>query len=399
MKLHLKGPVDPISATIQLPASKSISNRALIIRSLAGGAISNLSDAEDTRILDRLLADEPATMFCGLGGTTLRFVLAWACVQKGRKFEITGEPELLKRPHDELVRMLRECGARIVRTDTGFQVDGSEMSGGTVTVEDGISSQYLSAIMLVAPYMRNGLRVHRKGLPVSQPYVDMTTRMMREAGAEVRTADGLIEVLPTPYSSASRSIPADWSAASFFFCMAASRPGTCFVFNDLGFDKLQGDEAIARMLSSTVSVHGTDPTRIVSVDRSYTDICLNLRDTPDLFQPLAFLAATTDQHSVFTGLETLQFKESDRIQTTEEVLRKLGAETRSDENSFTILGGVKNYKGDPLPTFNDHRLAMSLSLLTNRFQRISIQDPLVVQKSFPDYWEELAKVGFQVTYE
>jgi 3-phosphoshikimate 1-carboxyvinyltransferase len=372
----------------------------LIIRALAGGTIRSLSDASDTRILLRLLDERPDRMFCGLGGTTFRFLLAWACIQEGQRYEITGAPELLARPHKELIDSLRQCGAHITSTASGFQVEGRSLKGGKVTLNNPVSSQFVSALLLVAPYFQEGLTLRWAGRRLSVPYVEMTTKLMVEAGADVDWHEDSIVVRPGNYGPIEQVVPADWSAAAFFYALAAGHPERRFLLPGLSCDPMQGDEAIRWLLEDMVQTDVENGEVVICGKRMTGQAQIqefDLQHTPDLFQPLAFLMATENRAANFIGLHNLPMKESDRLAATGKVLRSMGAAVEWDTESFRVTNGVQDYDDCPLPTFNDHRMAMSLVKLADRFGSVVVDDPGVVAKSFPEYWRVLESLGYGLT--
>jgi 3-phosphoshikimate 1-carboxyvinyltransferase len=373
--LTIRRPAAPIRATIELPRSKSVSNRALIAAALAGdlACIGHLSDADDTRILHRLLRERPRVMHCGLGGTTFRFLLAWAAVQRGGTHVITGDAKLLERPHDALIDALRKLGAMIERTAEGYRVDGVRSDGGTVAFDSPMSSQYLSALMLVAPLMDKGLRIAWRGTQLSRPYVEMTAQVMRHFGAEVEVGAEAITVAPGRYEAKPFDVPCDWSAAAFWYEIVALAEDAQVELVGLRKDALQGDVAVAALLGNQVT---TDPTARGLLLRKYLPgvpkgiaPTIDLQATPDLFQPLAFTLAGT--------------------------LSMMDVRVRRGEGALAIAGraGIKDVAW---AVRGDHRMAMGLAPLALVAGRITLRDPEVVTKSYPGFWEDLRKAGFEV---
>lgn len=400
--LRITPPTGPINATIHLPRSKSVANRALVCTALAGDATSVMDhgDADDTRILQRLLMERPAVMHCGLGGTTFRFALAWACVQEGEERMVTGDAPLLARPHVELVSALRALGADIEPLDTGFRVRGRRMHGGAYQFDSPVSSQYLSAVMLVAPAFTYGLRLMWRGEQLSRPYVDMTAAMMRKAGAVVQVLDDAIAVRPGTYTRTVLDVPPDWSAAAFWFQIVALANGAQVLLADLHADGLQGDEAIIGLMQRWVRTEATaDGTRLLHIAGvPVAPLSLDMRATPDLFQPLAITCAMRAQPAAFSGLANLRLKESDRLQAVVDALAQLGVGASVDENTFS-LGGQSVRSSSGILLFDprgDHRMAMSLAPLALKLGAVEIADAGVVSKSYPRYWDDLRKAGFAV---
>lgn len=396
-------PTAPIRATIRLPRSKSISNRALICASLAGdlSCVRDLSDAEDTLILYRLLLERPAVMHCGLGGTTLRFLLAWASVQEGEEHRITGEPRLLERPHDALVNALLALGADITREANGYRVRGRKLAGGTIRLDSPISSQYISALMMIAPLMHDGLRIDRKGRRLSEPYVRMTAKVMDHFGVEELPADDAITIPPGANVARPFTVPPDWSAAAFWYEIAALANDAEVLLTGLRSDGMQGDERVAGLLDrATVSSSVPDGTFLRSIELSGepSPPSINLTDSPDLFQPLAFSFAGIGWPVNFFGLDTLPMKESNRLLAVQDALAQLTGERHTGAKQLGIMEFRELNTDRPFPVHGDHRMAMALAPLALVCDRITILDPGVVKKSYPTYWDDLRKAGFGVEF-
>lgn len=397
----IRRPVGPVRATVRLPRSKSVSNRALIAAALAGdlACIDHLSDADDTRILHRQLTERPRVLHCGLGGTTLRFLLAWAAVQDGAEHVLSADPNLLARPHDELVEALRKLGAAIERTPAGYRVLGARLPGGAITFDSPISSQYLTALMLVAPLMTEGLRITWKGTQLSRPYVEMTAQVMRHFGAAVSVGEAVIAVPPGRYAARPFAVPRDWSAAAFWYEVVGLTGDAEVLLEGLRFDGLQGDSAVHAFAGHLV-LTDAEPNGIRLRSRPVVErgpATMDLAATPDLFQPLACLHAGADQAVGFIGLGNLAYKESDRQRDMAEALARLGVKVDRGDAGFWIT--PLRTGPAPLqafPTHGDHRLAMALAPLALVHGGITLLDPDVVAKSYPGYWDDLRAAGFGV---
>ncbi|MBX2980042.1 MAG: hypothetical protein KF905_12160 [Flavobacteriales bacterium] len=406
--VKLTAPTDAVRATIHLPRSKSVSNRALIMASLLGdlGAVRHLSDGDDTRLLHELLRDRPAVMHCGAGGTTFRFLLAWAAVQEGEEHLITGIPRLLERPHDDLVNALRTLGADIERKADGYLVRGRRMPGGEVHFDSPISSQYLSALLLVAPRMEQGIQLRWTGTRLSEPFVHMTLKMLAQFGVfPVMELDG-VRVPPGDYLPATLDVPPDWSAAAFWYEVVALSPGAEILLPGLDDDTLQGDREARFLWSPWVNTsvtddgllltHRSDPQPWESLHPGARPV--NLKHVPDLYQALAFTLAARGEAAVLEGLDNLRVKETDRLKAVHDALEQLGRSSAVLNGTFNLQAGTTTLK--PFDTaFDpsiDHRMAMSVAPLVALLGQLTIQDPNVVDKSYPAFWEDLRKAGFGV---
>lgn len=402
----IRKPEGAVRGQIHLPPSKSVANRALILASLAGDlqCVQGCGNADDTRILHQLLQDRPAGMHCGDGGTTFRFLLAWACVQAGDEHFITGSARLLERPHAPLIHALRELGADITATDHGIRIRGKKLKGGTVTLHSPESSQFISALLLIAPSLNNGLHLQWTGLRLSEPYVQMTLRLLARFGAEVRQDIQGIHVAPGALKAAPFAVPADWSAASFWYQVTALAQDARLHLTGLVADGLQGDEAAANLFKEHVASKATDEgivLRPASQDAKATFIA-DLTGTPDLFQPLAFAMAARGRRAEFTGLHNLPLKETNRLKAVADALQLLGIHTEYRGGRFLVLPQYplrETTEGATLPPFDpqgDHRMAMALAPLALAYGAITILHPEVVNKSYPGFWGELMRAGFVV---
>ena len=408
-RLTITRPERPIDAVIDLPRSKSVANRLLILASLAGdpGAVKDPGSAEDTRLLRNLLRDRPRVMHCGMGGTVFRFLLTWAAVREGREHIITGDARLLKRPHQPLVDALRLLGADIGAVDNGYRVRGRRLAGGTIVMDAPLSSQFISALLLIAPLMENGLYLRWTGTRLSEPYVLMTMLAMEHFDVPPLVDHDGIRVRARPLRAKPCLVPPDWSAASFWFEVVALAGNARILLRDLHRDRWQGDEAACRLWKPWVRADSTDQGVLLTCERSpgfgdgHQELRFNLRDHPDLFQPLALTCAGLGQAARFTGLENLHVKETDRIAAVIDSLVELGIRPELPENGFSLpfvrdpLGSVP-HPDRAFNTFGDHRMAMSLAPLALRTGRITLRDPGVVAKSYPGFWEGLRKAGFHV---
>ncbi|MBK6368563.1 MAG: 3-phosphoshikimate 1-carboxyvinyltransferase [Flavobacteriales bacterium] len=399
--ITIRRPARPLDATVQLPHSKSVSNRALLITSLLDdlSLVSALSDGDDTRVMHTLLRDRPHTMDCGAGGTTFRFLLAWAAVQDGEEHLITGIPRLLERPHDDLVEALRTLGADIKKTSKGYRVRGRKMKGGAVHFDSPISSQYLSALVLIAPRLQEGLDLKWTGTRLSEPFVSMTLKMLDHFGVRPSlTLDG-VHVPPSDYQAVPYQVPPDWSSAAFWFEQVALDPGAQVALPGLTMETLQGDREAAKLWAPWVEVVA-DKNGILLKYRTDAEPRANepldLKHVPDLFQPLAFTVAGRGELGAYTGLDNLVVKETDRLQAVAAALSTLGC-TAGHRGGTFIQGGSILQKG--AYTFDpdiDHRMALSLAPMALLVESVTIKDPGVVDKSYPGYWDDLRKAGYSV---
>ena len=396
-------PDGAVEGMVRLPGSKSVSNRALIIRALCevDFPITGLSSATDTVILQRLLTAPTNTMDAGAGGTTFRFLLAF-CAATGKDVLLTGSPRLCERPISPLVEALRELGAVITYAEKeGFpplQLHASRLDGYEISVRTDISSQFISALMMIAPVLPRGLNMHFQGGVVSAPYIAMTARVMEYFGATVTFTSIGISVPAAKYSASSFAVPPDWSAAVFYYAIAALRPGSCIRLLRLATDQFQGD-AIAMEWMRAWGVNSTvegDDIVIRSAGFETTPLSMDFLRHPDLAQAFAVMAAVSGRPLELTGLATLRHKETDRIAALQTSLATAGVEVMAGRDSLRINGKVKKELVSEVlfPTYQDHRMVMSLSLLSLSGAAVRMENPQVVEKSYPDYFSELSALGF-----
>ena len=403
-------PIEPLrhlpDATVEVPGSKSITNRALICAALAKGTskISGALIAEDTEALRRCLLflgvsvsstgdltvvsssrpfKDRARLDARLSGTTARFVLPLAALDAGFR-TVDGDQPLRRRPMEETVLALRALGATVSRSTLPIDVEGP-LRGGKVSVAGDVSSQFLSGLLLSGPAMPEGLEVALTTPLVSKPYVDMTLNVMRAFGAEV---DGL-RVAPTGYTATEYAVEPDASAASYFFAAAAASGGKVKV-RGLGSQSIQGDMQFVRVLeemgclvyqdehSTTVAGPGPGQLRGVEVD---------MRDFSDTAQTLAAIAPLANTPTRVTGIGFIRRKETDRITAVVTELIRCGIRAEEEPDGFVI------HPGEPVPatirTYQDHRMAMSFAVLGLVAEGIRIADPGCVRKTFPDFFDRL----------
>jgi 3-phosphoshikimate 1-carboxyvinyltransferase len=398
----VRRPKGPLRGSIALPPAKSVANRALILAALAGDldSVSDSGGADDTHILRQLLRERPYRMHCGDGGTTLRFLLAWACVQHGEEHLITGSARLLERPHGILVDALRQLGAEITAVPDGFLVRGTRIKGGQLQLHTPASSQFISALLLVAPCFPEGLHLHWTGTRLSEPYVRMSLRMLAHYGIAASMDAGSVRVEPGPLRVAPFRVPADWSAAAFWYQMAAVAGDAVFLLQGLKADGLQGDEAVAGLFGGMVVTRETDQgTEIRSAARQIPwPLNMDLRATPDLFQPLACTLAALGKEASFTGLNNLPLKETDRLKAVGQALHALGCTASYGDGRFQLSGAISNRHPPPFDPQGDHRMAMALAPLALVCETLTLLHPEVVNKSYPGFWKDLEHARFQLQW-
>ncbi len=404
----------PVSGGVRVPASKSLTNRALVAAALAGGGeIEHPLDCEDTRLLAEALAacgwaisweddqvtvgcriqrETPATVFLGNSGTGARFLLAVAAVTPG-EVTVDGTPRLRERPMAPLVDALRSLGAELEAGPADglpVRVRGSRLAGGKLTLAPGISSQFVSALLLAAPATEGGIELELVGEIPSRPYLDLTQAVLQAFGATVeRSADSRRwRVAGGGFRPCRYSVEGDWSAAAFPLAAAAVAGGTVEV-GGVRLESAQGDRKVTEMLvhaGCEVKVTG-DGVRVSGPARRPFEA--DLGDVPDLFPALAVVAASVPAGSRLYGLEALRHKESDRLAVMVANLSRAGAQVRSDGSSFRVVRplGSASHGAIPVTAAADHRIAMAMAVAALRAGPLELDDPSCVAKSYPGFWE------------
>ena len=407
MKLKLSFKGQKPNPQVNLPASKSISNRLLIIQALCDHAfqIHNLSEAEDTIILKAALTQNEPKVDLKMAGTAMRFLTAYYAL-KGEAKVLEGHPRLLERPIGELVRVLTQMGGKVsfLKNNSFPPIkihSASALKGGFYEIDSSLSSQFLSALLLIAPYLKSNFYLKPKGSAVSHPYLGMTMALMRQMGASVQEKNHLIEVKNIPYTfDGEIEVEKDWSSASFFYQMAAFGIDN-ILLKGLNQKTIQGDQKLAEVyqlfgVETKYSSEGTWLCRSSKTKKK--SIYLNMRDYPDLIPSLIVTAAVFGVETSITGVKTLRIKESNRVEALQKELLKIGKVlTDLDEDIICIQPSDLNT--DLKLTFsshNDHRMVMALAPLVILFKNIKIEGAEMVKKSFPDYWEQLEKIGIQL---
>jgi len=413
-------PPTTIHADIGLPASKSISNRILILKALSNNKnpVENLSDSEDTQVLKKALFSIQTgnTVFdVGAAGTSMRFLTAFLAQTEGI-WTITGSERMKNRPIKILVDSLREIGGKIDFLEKkGFpplQITGRKLVGGAIRLNSEVSSQYLSALMMIAPCTQNGLDIVLEGNIISMPYISMTARLMQTFGIKTLWNGRHIKIEPQNYKPVPFMIENDWSAASYWYeIVALAENPACVKLTGLEQNSIQGDAKVSELFTSPpaplLKEKGEGGSIIIQNFLNKQSSPLSFRrgaggevdftNEPDLAQTLAVTCCLLDIPFHFTGLQSLRIKETDRISALQTELKKLGYIVKASENTLKWEGEKCNPDTDPvISTYDDHRMAMAFAPVCLRKGKIRINNPDVVSKSYPAFWKDLVKAGFTV---
>ena len=407
-------PPKRLDAMVALPASKSICNRALVIGALAGegSRVGNVAHCDDSDVVVRAvraLADgdgDGRVIDVMAAGTAMRFLTAFLAAASRGEHVITGTERMKQRPIAVLVDALRALGADVVYVGkNGFpplRIVGRALEGGVVSLPGNVSSQYISALLMIGPMMEKGLELKLSGGIISRPYIDMTIGIMRDFGARVEwRGDDTLVVEHGGYVPASYVVESDWSAASYWYEIMAlcGDADARVVLSGLRQRSLQGDRGIADVFALLgVATEYVDGAVILTkCDAKLSALDLDMADMPDLAQTLVVTCCMMGLPFHITGLQTLKIKETDRIVALQTELAKLGFMIESKHDSELIWTGARSEpSGVPVDTYDDHRMAMAFAPATIKLGGIAINNPEVVSKSYPEYWEHLAAVGFGV---
>jgi 3-phosphoshikimate 1-carboxyvinyltransferase len=425
MAITLSHPTGILKGEIHLTSSKSESNRALIVRALCGGTfdVENLSISNDTKVLVELLyqigkeesgrvdnngfkiSDESAdnhqlTLSVNLAGTVMRFLTAYLSVQN-KEVILTGAQRMKERPIKVLVDVLKQLGAEIsYQEKEGYpplKISGRKLFGEKVTIDGGISSQYISALLMIAPTLGNGLIIEFDGEVISKPYINMTIEMMRYFGATVQWEGSSLVVKSGHYKARNFKVEADWSAASYWYSMVALAKEADVTLFGLKKESLQGDSVVQEIYKSlgvaTEFVEGG--IRLTkNTEFKAQDLEVDFINCPDIAQTVAVTCAALNVKAKLTGLKTLRIKETDRIAALQVELTRLGFPVDVDKNDILInqLDSAPAEFTQSVETYDDHRMAMAFAPLA-LYNSITIEDENVVAKSYPNFWKDLDKMN------
>jgi len=404
-----------IEGTIKLDGSKSLSNRALIIQALCEGdfTVGQCARADDVETMKLLLASDEEVRDAHHAGTTFRFLCSYLCLQEGEQI-LTGSTRMQQRPIGALVDALRSIGANISYVkEEGYpplKIGKLDLASyqSKVSVSAGISSQFISSLLLISPSLPDGLEIELIGDLVSRPYLEMTLKMMEYFGVKHEWVGQTIIVRPQKYQAKDIVIEADWSAASYFYIMAAFSEKTDLRLEGLWDESLQGDRSIADIMTAfgITSEFSEGVVHLRNDGPSKQLLDYDFINDPDIAQSVAVACAGTGKPGVFTGLKTLKIKETDRIAALQKELAKVQVffsllpkkfSKKSESEHYMIEGRATVLADSPdFDTYKDHRMAMAFAPLGMLFP-ILVNEPDVVSKSYPAYWEDLQKLGFVVT--
>ncbi len=412
MQILVQAPAE-VKGRVVLPSSKSISNRALVINRLAGNADApeNVSDCDDTRVMIEWLSQQPQVVNIGAAGTAMRFSTALLSVSNGEHV-ITGTERMKNRPIGILVDALRTLGADVQYVEKeGYPplkiAGNANLEGGEISLPGNVSSQYISALLMIGPVLKKGLVLTLTDNVVSRPYINMTLSIMQEYGAKCGwSAENVITVEAVPYQKRNYFVESDWSAASYWYEMVAlaDNDDAQIVLPGLFAESLQGDSKGAEIFEQlgVKTVHDGNYVILTKSDNVIDCLEYDFVEQPDLAQTFVVTCCMLGIPFHFTGLQSLKIKETDRIEALKVELAKLGFMIEDRNDSELLWDGVQlvispeEMDEVAIDTYEDHRMAMAFAPAALKMGKIKVNNPEVVSKSYPNYWEDLKSVGFAI---
>lgn len=408
MQIFLKKSNINTDSYLIITGSKSESNRCLLLKALFNDiTIENLSNSDDTELMKNALSSNHSLIDIHHAGTAMRFLTAFFATQNGRKIILTGSSRMKERPIRILVDALRNLGAKIEYSENeGFpplKIQGQELLKSEVFLKANVSSQYISALLLIAPSLKNGLNLYLDGKITSIPYIEMTLALLNEVGIKTSFESNKIKVFPYEgHNSKTLIVESDWSSASYFYSIVSlSSVGTKINISSYKENSLQGDAILSEIYNS-LGVSSKFNNSVLTIEKVSDDLPksldLDLSNTPDIAQTIAVSCLGLQINCNLTGLHTLKIKETDRLLALKNEIKKLGTNIEISNNSLEINLPKPLLKNVEIKTYNDHRMAMSFAPLMLRTD-IYINDANVVSKSYPNFWNDLEKLGLNLAFQ
>ena len=410
MNLQLHSAIYNLNATISITGSKSETNRLLLLQALYPNLVlENTSNSDDSEVMTKALQN---TQFSNSdsqlidihhAGTAMRFLTAFFAVSEGKEVVLTGSQRMTERPIKVLVEALQQLGAQIAyEKESGFppiRIKGQKITQSKVSIPANVSSQYISALLLVAPKLENGIELTLVGEITSVPYIKMTLALLNEIGVETKFEENVITVKPLTTNSKQQTVTveSDWSSASYFFSLAALSNEATIVLSSYKESSLQGDSALVEIYAKMgveARFEANQLTLVKQPNFNHQSVTFDLNNTPDIAQTIVVTCLGLGIGCHLTGLHTLKIKETDRLEALRIELTKLGAAITVTNDSLTLEPTQKILENIAIDTYNDHRMAMAFAPLALRVP-ITINNAEVVSKSYPDFWTDLRSLGFQ----
>ena len=395
--------VNNLNSEIQITGSKSESNRLLILQALFTNiTIKNLSNSDDSQVLQKALASTSKRIDIHHAGTAMRFLTAYYAIQVGNEVTLTGSARMQQRPIGVLVDALQELGADITYLkEEGYPpllIKGKALTKNKVSLKADVSSQYISALLLIAPVLKNGLSLTLKDEITSTPYLKMTLALLEKIGVQTNFENNIIKVKhnTSRLTNQALTVESDWSSASYFYSLVAlSTEGTQIKLSSYFKKSLQGDSVLTKIYEQfgvQTEFHKNTITLKNGIIPHTSHLTLNLKNTPDIAQTITVTCFGLGISCCLTGLHTLKIKETDRLIALQTELEKLGASVVITEDSLQLSPSKKINKNISIATYQDHRMAMAFAPLALK-TTLTIKNAEVVSKSYPTFWENLKAIG------
>jgi 3-phosphoshikimate 1-carboxyvinyltransferase len=405
MNLLLQTSQSDLQAQIAVTGSKSETNRLLLLQALFPNiTLANTSNSDDSEVMQKALKGNEEIVDIHHAGTAMRFLTAYFAVNEGREVVLTGSPRMKERPIKVLVEALQQLGAQIsYENEEGYppiRIKGQKITANKVNIPANVSSQYISALLLIAPKLENGIELTLVGEITSIPYIKMTLALLNDLNIQTSFEGNVIKVYPKlEVESKVMTVESDWSSASYFFSLAALSNIASISLSSYKETSLQGDSALVEIYAKMgVETHFEENkiTLVKQPNFNFESVNFDLNNTPDIAQTIVVTCLGLGIGCHLTGLHTLKIKETDRLEALRIELTKLGANISVTNDSLTLVASKDINSNMKIATYNDHRMAMAFAPLALKVP-IIIENAEVVSKSYPDFWEDLKNLGFQIS--
>jgi 3-phosphoshikimate 1-carboxyvinyltransferase len=405
MNLLLQTSQSDLQAQIAVTGSKSETNRLLLLQALFPNiTLANTSNSDDSEVMQKALKGNDEIVDIHHAGTAMRFLTAYFAVNEGREVVLTGSPRMKERPIKVLVEALQQLGAQIsYENEEGYppiRIKGQKITNNKVSIPANVSSQYISALLLVAPKLENGIELTLVGEITSIPYIKMTLALLNDLQIQTSFEGNVIKVYPKPeVASKVMTVESDWSSASYFFSLVALSDTAKIALSSYKGTSLQGDSALVEIYAKIgVETHFEENKMTLTKikDFNFVDVTFDLNNTPDIAQTIVVTCLGLGIGCHLTGLHTLKIKETDRLEALRIEMTKLGANITVTNDSLTLAASNHINSNVSIATYNDHRMAMAFAPLALKVP-IIIDNAEVVSKSYPDFWEDLKTLGFKIS--
>jgi 3-phosphoshikimate 1-carboxyvinyltransferase len=404
LKLNTNSPFTIDNSSLSITGSKSETNRLLLLKALFPNiTLVNTSNSDDSEVMQKALNGNDALVDIHHAGTAMRFLTAYFAVNAGREVVLTGSGRMQERPIKILVEALEQLGAVITyEKEVGYppiRIKGQKITASKVKLAANVSSQYISALLLVAPKLENGLELTLEGEITSIPYIRMTLALLNDLDIQTSFEGNVIKVAPKPtVETKEMTVESDWSSASYYFSIAALSDAASITISSYKQNSLQGDSDLVNLYKAMgveSTFNGNQLTLTKKTNFNYQDVTFDLNNTPDIAQTIVVTCLGLGIGCHLTGLHTLKIKETDRLKALQIELSKLGANISVTNDSLTLVATKEINPNVTIATYNDHRMAMAFAPLAFRVP-IYIENAEVVSKSYPDFWEDLKSLGFTI---